>query len=287
MMFEGFELSMVDVGEATLRLRRGGSGPPLLLLHGYPQTHAMWHKVAPDLARDFTVIAPDLRGYGGSSKPPTTPDHEPYSKRAMARDAVALMAKLGFERFAVAGHDRGARVAYRLALDHPDHVTKVAVLDIVPTSDALRSVDMSYALGVWHWWFLAQPEPLPETIIAGAKQAFFFRGRNPPWRDVDAQADYERYVEDPETVHAMCEDYRAGVTYDFKLDEAERGKARIRCPLLALWGGKGNLEQRYDVIAVWRQWAEDVRGRAIDCGHSIPEEAPEDTYRELLAFFKE
>src|SRR5438552_2379797 len=164
-MFEGFELSMVDVGEAVLRVRRAGTGPPLLLLHGHPQTHFMWHKVAPELARDFTVVAPDLRGYGDSSKPPTTPDHEPYSKRAMGRDAVALMSRLGFEHFAVTGHDRGGRVAYRLALDQPERVTRVAVLDIIPTFEAFRRADMAFGLAYWHWFFLAQPQPLPERMI--------------------------------------------------------------------------------------------------------------------------
>ena len=286
-MFEGFEEMMVDVGEAKLRLRRGGSGPPLLLLHGYPQTHAMWHKVAPLLAQDFTVVAADLRGYGGSSKPPSTPDHEPYSKRAMARDQVALMAHLGFPNFAVAGHDRGGRVAYRLALDHPERVTKLATLDIVPTGDAFRSVDMQFGLGYWHWFFLAQPYPLPEHMIEGAIDTYFFRQRNAPWLDPAALADYLRSVEDPETIHAMCEDYRAGASYDFELDEADRGKRRIACPMLALWGKRGQLEKRYDVLEVWRGWADDVSGGGIDCGHYLPEEAPAETHAALRDFFKD
>ena len=286
-MFEGFEEMMVDVGEAKLRLRRGGSGPPLLLLHGYPQTHAMWHKVAPLLAQDFTVVAADLRGYGGSSKPPSTPDHEPYSKRAMARDQVALMAHLGFPNFAVAGHDRGGRVAYRLALDHPERVTKLATLDIVPTGDAFHSVDMQFGLGYWHWFFLAQPYPLPEHMIEGAIDTYFFRQRNAPWLDPAALADYLRSVEDPETIHAMCEDYRAGASYDFELDEADRGKRRIACPMLALWGKRGQLEKRYDVLEVWRGWADDVSGGGIDCGHYLPEEAPAETHAALRDFFKD
>jgi len=285
-VFEGFDLSFVDTGEATLRVRRGGSGPPLLLLHGHPQTHVMWHRVAPRLARDFTVVAMDLRGYGDSSKPPTTADHEPYSKRAMARDAVAVMAHFGFSRFDVAGHDRGGRVAYRLALDRPDCVRKLATLDILPTSEHFRRADMKFGLGYWHWFFLAQPYPLPETLI-GANPDFFFSGR-PNRGDVhapEAVEDYLRCYRDPATIHAACEDYRAGATYDFALDEADRGKRKIAAPLLVLWAGRGALPAWYDVLAVWRDWADDVRGHAIDSGHFIPEEAPDATYDALHAFF--
>lgn len=285
-MFEGFALEHIDVGEATLRVRRGGDGPPLLLLHGHPQTHAMWHRVAPRLAEEFTVVAPDLRGYGESSKPPLTDDHEPYSKRAMARDAVVLMRHLGFERFAVAGHDRGGRVAYRLALDHPERVERVAVLDIVPTGEHFRRADMKFALGYWHWFFLAQPHPFPETII-GANPDAFFSGR--PNRanvhDPEALADYLRCYRNPETIRAACEDYRAAATYDFALDEADRGVRRIEAPLLALWAARGALPAWYDVLAIWRDWADDVRGFAIDSGHFIPEEAPDESYAALRAFF--
>jgi haloacetate dehalogenase len=285
-MFAGFEDEMIDTGEATLRVRRTGSGPPVLLLHGYPQTHVMWHRVAPLLAREFTVVVPDLRGYGDSSKPETTPDHEPYSKRAMARDQVALMAKLGFERFAVAGHDRGGRVAYRLALDHPDKVSKLAVLDIVPTGDAFRNIDLTFGIGYWHWFFLAQPSPLPEKMIEGAIDTYYFRQRNAPWLDPEALAEYLRCASKPETTHAMCEDYRAGATYDFNLDEADRGKLRIQCPVLALWAGRGQLEKRYNVLDVWRGWADDVRGGGIDCGHYLAEEAPDQTHAKLRDFFR-
>jgi haloacetate dehalogenase len=284
-MFEGFELGMVDTGEATLRVRWGGSGPPLLLLHGHPQTHAMWHRVAPCLAREFTVIAPDLRGYGDSSKPPTTPDHAPYSKRAMGRDQLALMHHFGHERFSVAGHDRGGRVAYRLALDHPARVERLAVLDIIPTGEAFRRADMAFGLGYWHWFFLAQPHPLPERLLGADPDAYYFPNRTLPWLAPEALADYLRCVRDPATIHAMCEDYRAGATYDFRLDEADRGRRRIACPLLALWGRQGRLDGWYDVLAIWRDWADDVRGRAIDCGHFLPEEAPEESYTELRAFF--
>ena len=275
---------MVDTGEAVLRVRQGGSGPPLLLLHGHPQTHMMWHKLAPRLAQDFSVVLADLRGYGESSKPPTAPDHAPYSKRAMARDMVALMQRLGFEQFDVAGHDRGGRCAYRVALDHPERVRKLAVLDIIPTYEAFRRADMRFALGYWHWFFLAQPYPLPERMIGANPDNYYFRGT----RDLfapEALADYLRCVHDPATIHAMCEDYRAGATIDYVLDQADYGQRRIACPLLALWGSRGQLETWYDVVSIWRDWADDVRGRAIDSGHYLAEEAPDATYAELAAFF--
>jgi haloacetate dehalogenase len=285
-MFDGFVLERIETGEATIRVRRGGSGPPLLLLHGHPQTHVMWHLVAPRLARDFTVVAMDLRGYGESSKPPTTPDHEPYSKRAMARDALAVMERLGFTRFDVAGHDRGARVAYRLALDRPERVRRIATLDIIPTGEHFRRADMRFALGYWHWFFLAQPYPFPENVI-GADPDAFFSGR-PNRANVhtpEALDDYLRCYRNPETIHAACEDYRAAATYDFALDEAERGKKKIAAPLLALWAARGQVGGWYDVLAVWRDWADDVRGHAIDSGHFIPEEAPDATYEALHTFF--
>ena len=283
-MFEGFTLAMIDTGEAVLRVRHAGSGPPLLLLHGHPQTHAMWHKLAPRLAQHFSVVLADLRGYGDSSKPPTAPDHAPYSKRAMARDQVALMRQLGFEQFYVAGHDRGARCAYRMALDHPDRVLKLAVLDIIPTYEAFRRTDMTFALGYWHWFFLAQPYPLPEQLIGANPDNYYFRGT----RDLfapEALADYLRCVHNSATIHAMCEDYRAGATIDYALDEADYGQRRIACPLLALWGQRGQLENWYDVLAIWRDWADDVHGRALDSGHYLAEEAPDATYNELSEFF--
>ena len=285
-MFEGFQLSFVDAGEATIRVRRGGSGPPLLLLHGHPQTHVMWHRIAPRLAREFTVVAMDLRGYGDSSKPQTTGDHEPYSKRAMARDAVAVMRSFGFERFDVAGHDRGGRVAYRLALDHPERVRRIATLDILPTGEHFRRADMRFGLGYWHWFFLAQPYPLPEKLI-GADPDWFFLYR-PNRENVfapEALDDYLRCYRNPETIHAACEDYRAAATYDFALDEADRGKKKIASPLLALWAARGQVGAWYDVVAVWRDWADDVRGHAIPAGHFMAEEAPDETYDALRGFF--
>lgn len=283
-MFDGFTSAMIDTGEATIRVRHGGSGPPLLLLHGHPQTHVMWHRVAPRLAEFFTVVVTDLRGYGESSKPPTTADHAPYSKRAMARDQIAVMRHLGFEDFDVAGHDRGGRVAYRMALDHPQRVRKLAVLDIVPTGETFRRADMAFGLGYWHWFFLAQPAPFPERVIGCDPDAFYFRGDRSFFAPEALDA-YLRAAHDPATIHAMCEDYRAGATIDFALDEADRGRRRIACPVLALWGARGALPAWYDVLAVWRDWADAVQGRALPCGHHLAEEAPEETVSALQAFF--
>ena len=284
MLFDGFSLSMIDLGEVQVRVRHGGSGPPLLLLHGHPQTHVMWHAVAPRLARDFTVIAPDLRGYGESSKPKTTPDHMPYSKRVMAQDQIALMRHFGFESFSVAGHDRGGRCAYRLALDHPERMQKLAVLDIIPTGEAFRRADMAFGLGYWHWFFLAQPFPLPERLIGANPDNYYFRSGRERFHP-EALADDLRGCHNPETIHAMCEDYRAAATIDFRLDEADRGRKHIACPLLVLWSTQGDLPKWYDVLSVWREWAEDVRGEAIEGSHYFVEEMPEVTFNTLHTFF--
>lgn len=295
-LFEGFKLEKINTGEANIRVRYGGKGPPLLLLHGYPQTHAMWNKIAPSLAQDFTVVAPDLRGYGESSKPLTTSDHEPYSKRAMARDQVEVMHQLGFDSFMVAGHDRGGRCAYRMALDYPDKVLKLGVLDIIPTSEHLRRADMAFAMGYWHWFFLAQPYDLPERLIGANPDNYFFDYRRPnalpgtpkpDYFNPEALDDYLRAIDNPATIHAMCEDYRAAVTYDFKLDEADRGKKRINCPLLVLWAEKGQLGNWYDVLAVWRDWADQVEGHSVNSGHYMAEEAPGEVYTALHNFFKD
>lgn len=289
-MFAGFQLSTIDTGEAAIRVRQGGSGPPLLLLHGIPETHLMWHKIAPALARDFTVVATDLRGYGESGKPPSTPDHAPYTMRALARDQVAVMRHLGFDRFFVAGHDRGARCAYRLALDDPERVAKLAVLDIVPTGEAFRRADAAFALGFWVWSFLAAPDGLPEQLIAANPRPLLdhmldgwsaLPGAFPP----AVRAAYLRAFSDPATLRAICEEYRAAATLDRQHDEADRGRRRIACPLLVLWSGRGALAEWYDPLAIWREWADDVRGHALDCGHFLPEEAPEETYAALRAFF--
>ena len=284
MLFDGFSLSMIDLGEVQVRVRHGGSGPPLLLLHGHPQTHVMWHAVAPRLARDFTVIAPDLRGYGESSKPKTTPDHMPYSKRVMAQDQIALMRHFGFESFSVGGHDRGAGCAYRLALDHPERMQKLAVLDIIPTGEAFRRADMAFGLGYWHWFFLAQPFPLPERLIGANPDNYYFRSGRERFHP-EALADDLRGCHNPETIHAMCEDYRAAATIDFRLDEADRGRKHIACPLLVLWSTQGDLPKWYDVLSVWREWAEDVRGEAIEGSHYFVEEMPEVTFNTLHTFF--
>ena len=286
-MFEGFADERIDTGEAEIRVRYGGTGPPLLLLHGHPQTHLMWNRIAPRLARDFTVVVPDLRGYGDSSKPPSTVDHAPYSKRAMARDQVAVMRQLGFTRFSVAGHDRGGRCAYRLALDHPESVRQLAVLDIIPTGEALRRADMRFSLGYWHWFFLAQPDELPERMIGANPDHFYFRDREASRAIFGAEvlAEYLRCVHDPATIHAMCEDYRAGVGIDFDLDETDRGRRRIACPTLVIWSSRGELPRWYDVLGIWREWVDDVRGRELESGHFLAEEAPDATYEELRSFF--
>jgi len=284
-MFAGFRRSTIDTAQTALRVRHGGRGPPLLLLHGSPQTLAMWHRLAPRLAEAFTVIAPDLRGYGDSSKPETAPDHAPYSKRTMALDQVAVMRHFGFERFALCGHDRGGRVGYRMALDHPRVVTTLAVLDIVPTWEALSRADMSFGLSYWHWFFLAQPYDLPERLLAAAPEKTLFRGGHELFHP-EALEEYVRCLRDPATIHATCEDYRAAATLDYEHDATDRRAGRrIACPVLARWGRQGFLEEYYDVLDVWRGWAEDVRGRGLACGHYLPEEAPEETYAELRAFF--
>lgn len=288
--FEGFELAQIDVGETRLRVRRGGSGPPLVLLHGAPQTHMMWGQVAGELAQDFTVVAPDLRGYGGSGKVADTPDHAGYSKRAMARDIVALMQGLGFERFDAAGHDRGGRVAFRLALDHPERVRRLCVLDIVPTSDMYERMDVGMALGLWNWIFLAQPAPLPERTIAADDGWLMMRDGaiGGGFMTEDALQEYAAAMRDPATVHAMCEDYRAGVALDWPMDAADKGVRKIACPVLALWGAQGVAGRWFDVLETWRAWADDVRGWAVeDCGHFIPEQKPAETLRAFREFFGE
>ena len=288
-VFDGFTQIRVETSEAMINLVRGGSGPPVLLLHGYPQTHAMWHKVAPRLAERFTVVATDLRGYGDSSKPPEGLDHAGYSKRAMAQDQVEVMAALGFDQFALVGHDRGARVAHRLAFDHPERLTKLALLDIVPTYEVFKATSKEIATSTYHWFFLIQPDGLPERLIE-ANAEYFLRECLRRWSagedaffDPQAVAEYTRCFSEPAAIHASCEDYRAGASIDLVHDEADLGRT-VDLPLLVLWGGKGKLNTLFDALAVWGERFPDVRGRALSCGHFLPEELPDETAAELLAF---
>jgi len=269
----------------------GGSGPPLLLLHGYPQTHVMWHKVAPALAERFTIVATDLRGYGDSSKPPGDPEHATYSKRSTANDQVAAMRSLGFDRFSVAGHDRGGRVAHRMALDHSAAVERLAVLDIAPTREMFRPTSFEFAMAYYHWYFLAQPHDLPERLI-GADPEYYLRAKMTAWSrasssDVfapEALAEYVRCFRDPRTIHASCEDYRAAATIDLAHDDADGGR-KVTAPLLVLWGAKGVVERLFDPIALWKQRATDVRGEALPTAHYLAEEAPDAVASQMLTFF--
>jgi len=291
-LFDGFTSQRIATREAEIFLRRKGDGPPLLLLHGYPQTHAMWHEVAPALAERFTVVCADLRGYGDSSKPEREDDHRQMSKRAMAADMVEVMATLGFDRFMVAGHDRGGRVTHRLCLDHPDAVSKAAVLDIVPTRTLFDATNKALAEGYYHWFFLSRPFDFPERLIGAdpiyylhAKLGSWSGGKSPNFAHPEAMAEYERCLRDPATIHASCEDYRAAATIDLEHDRAD-ASARIGCPLLVLWGKQGLMEKHFDVLATWHEKASGpVTGRALDCGHYLPEEAPEATLEQLRAFF--
>jgi haloacetate dehalogenase len=264
----------------------------LLLLHGNPQTHAMWHAVAPQLAERFTVVCPDLRGYGASLKPPATPDHAPYAKTAMARDMVEVMEHLGHTRFLIGSHDRGARVAHRLALDYPDRVEKLAILDIVPTIEHFERTDMGFALGYYHWFWFAQPHPFPEVLINAAPETWFHAHtkRGPKSTDLfhpEALADYLAAARNPKMIRGMCEDYRAAATIDLEHDRASRtAGVKIQCPLLLLWGAKGKIGRWYDALAIWRQYsAAEVTGGPVDSGHYLAEEAPGDVIQHLRAFF--
>ena len=287
-LFPGFERKRIATDGAEIHLVQGGKGPPVLLLHGYPQTHAIWHRIAPRLAERFTVIATDLRGYGDSSKPRGLPDHSNYSKRAMARDQVEVMRQLGHERFAVVGHDRGGRVAHRLALDHPDRVSRMAVLDIVPTLTMYRRTTEAFARAYYHWFFLIRPEPFPERLI-GADPRFFLE-QNMGSRHAglsafapEAFAEYVRCFSEPAAIHASCEDYRAAASIDLEHDEADLVH-RLACPLLALWGSKGIIERCFTPLADWQERADTVTAKALDCGHYLPEEAPEALLAELFTF---
>ncbi len=287
-MLDGFQQDRITTTGAEINLRRAGEGPPLLLLHGYPQTHVMWHKIAPALAERFTVVLTDLRGYGDSAKPPGGDNHAAYSKRAMAQDQVEVMTALGFDSFAVAGHDRGARVGHRLALDHPERVSKLALLDIAPTLAMYERTDMAFASAYYHWFFLIQPYDLPERLI-GADPDFYLEKKIGKWSRNDgaftaaALAEYKRCFRDPATIHATCEDYRAAAGIDLEHDRADLGR-KLACPVLALWGAKGVIERSYPVLEIWRERVRDLRGKALPCGHFLAEEAPAETVAELLNF---
>jgi haloacetate dehalogenase len=294
-MMDDFTTGEIQTGETCIFVRCCGSGPPLLLLHGFPQTHLMWHRVAPLLARNFTTVCADLRGYGRSGCPVSTPDHAPYAKRSMAKDMVIVMEQLGFRGFSVAGHDRGGRVAYRMALDHPGRVERLAVLDILPTETVWERADARFALAFWPWSLLAQPEPLPERILMAAAEAIIddaLGGWGSPSDAFPPEicAAYVRALRDPSHAHAICEEYRAAATIDREHDKADRASGRkIVCPLLVLWSARGALENWYvgesGPIALWRAWGDHVEGRALNAGHFFPEEAPEQTAEALQCFF--
>ena len=287
---EKSEKRYINVAEnINIAVSTKGDGPPLLLLHGYPQTGYIWHKIAPPLTKDFTVVVADLRGYGDSDKPPTSADHAVYSKRAMAADMIAVMAALGYQRFFVAGHDRGGRVAHRLARDYPQAVEKLAVLDIAPTAMMYDTTDMQFATNYYHWFFLIQPAPFPETLI-GHDPKFFLESKMRHWgKDrsaitEDAFDDYLRCFSNPDTIHASCEDYRASASIDLEHDAADAGQ-KLDIPLLVLWGATAMVGNKYDMLAAWREVAVDVSGFSVPGGHYLPEESPDETYHALLNFF--
>jgi haloacetate dehalogenase len=282
-LFPGFETQRIATSAATINVLRGGSGPPLLLLHGYPQTHVEWHKIAPRLAQRFTVVMADLRGYGDSAKPADGENHVNYSKRAMALDQVEVMKALGFDRFAIVGHDRGARVAWRTAVEHPDQVTRAAVIDIVPKPYSM--VTREFATAYYHWFFLIQPAPFPETLIGNSAEYYLRSRMTGPAFTPAALAEYVRCFTDPATIHATCEDYRAGATIDLTHADEDRGK-KVACPMFVLWGERGTVGRLYDVMQIWRDHASDVRGKSLPGGHFLPEELPDDTLAALLPFLQ-
>ena len=288
-MFEGFRNVSATIDDVRIHAVQGGRGPALLLLHGHPQTHALWHKVARELAENYTVVCSDLRGYGDSSKPEGGAEHINYSKRAMAADQVALMRALGFKRFRLVGHDRGGRVAHRLCLDHRDAVERVVMLDISPTRTMYGRTDKAFATAYYHWFFLIQPFDLPERLI-GADPVYYLRKKISGWSaslahfDPRALAEYERCFSNHATIHATCEDYRAAAAIDLVHDGAD-AQTKIACPLLALWGAKGVVGRLFNPIDDWKEVASDVRGKSLDCGHYLAEEAPQETLAEILPFF--
>ncbi len=292
-LFPGFAVHDVETRGARIHARAGGKGPPVLLLHGYPQTHAMWHRMAEPLAARFSVVLPDLRGYGDSAKPEGGDDHAGYSKRAMAADLVELMARLGHGAFQIVGHDRGGRVGHRMAVDHAARIRSLAVLDIAPTLAMYEATDLAFARAYYHWFFLIQPPPLPERLI-GADPGFYLSEKLRAWSqgrwpfDEAAVAEYLRCFSDPATIHATCEDYRAAASIDLEHDRADREAGRkVSCPVLALWGDRGTVHRCFAPLDEWRRVASgDVSGRPLPSGHYLPEEVPEETLRELLPFLE-
>ena len=290
-MFSGFHKEKIKVTGTEINLVRGGEGPPLLLLHGYPQSHIMWHKVAPSLSEKFNLIIPDLRGYGDSGTPDIDEEHYNYSKRATALDQVELMTKLGHDQFMVAGHDRGARVAHRMALDYTNRIIKLCALDIVPTHRIFADADKRLATMYWHWFFLIQKSPIPETLI-GNNVEFYLRTQFGAWGErsdfvtEEAFAEYLRCFKNARVLQATCEDYRAGASIDLVHDESDLDQ-KVACPMLVLWGAYGAMHKIYDVVEIWRERAADVRGWAVDSGHFIPEEAPSTISEAFIEFFGE
>ena len=292
MQFPGFTQQRIDTGEVTLNCAIGGSGPALLLLHGFPQTHAMWHHQAPALAQDFTVICPDLRGYGGSDKPARDATHQAYSKKAMAGDMLRLMSKLGHEQFQVIAHDRGARVAHRMGRDAPARITRLTLMDIVPTTEMYAETNKAIATAYFHWFFLIQPTPLPERMIGGDPLHYLhytlggWGSAGTGFYAPEAMAEYERCFSQPDAIHATCEDYRAGATIDL-VHDTEDADLLIQCPLQILWGANGIIGQHFDVVDCWRRFAAgEVSGHGHKAGHFLAEECPADVLRDLQAFHR-
>ncbi|HTB01050.1 MAG TPA: alpha/beta hydrolase [Bradyrhizobium sp.] len=291
-LLPGFRQDRIKTSGAEIALSHGGKGPPLLLMHGNPFTHVCWHKVAPRLAEEYTVVLPDLRGYGDSSKPEGGPDHSAYSFRAMALDQIEVMRHLGFEKFHAGGHDRGARVLHRLCLDHPDAVAKAAFVDMLPQHHLLNNVTRSWGMFSWHWFFMVQPNPTPETMISADPEFFLRRklsktAQGTSFFDPRALAEYLRCIRNPETVYGMCEDYRATFGVDLEMDGADfKAGRKVTCPAMILWGANGGVGRNHDAAAIWSQYATQIeRTATVPSGHYLQEECPDETYRELRDFF--
>lgn len=288
-MFKNFKKEKIQANGVEINTVHGGNGEPLLLIHGYPQTHVMWHKIAPKLAEKFYVVCPDLRGYGDSTKPKGLPDHSNYSKRTMGKDMIEVMEHLDFDIFSAAGHDRGGRTLHRMCLDYPDKIKKACVMDIAPTYHMFKTANQHFATGYYHWFFLIQPDGLPEKMI-GEDPEYYLKEKLMRWSgennnfDPEAVKEYVRCFSDPAAIHGSCEDYKAAASIDLQHDEEDMDK-KIACPLLVLWGNQGFVHRTYDVIDTWKERAENVFGKSLDCGHFVPEESTEQTYDELIKFF--